>query len=274
MPQYNAAGYTWTIDLTDIYAEEDLPKLNLLVYNTATFGKNPYFLTDFSTLLNGKTIYADYAESTDYIATEYELNLNGKTAKFTGTNNGVDETNAYSSNHIVNVSGIDIRFDRRPSGRIRLILSFCLADPEFITYIAENTVKVVLINQHDIRSFEQYHYLDSTGIVSSIMDNGKTVSAWTAANKTFGVNAVALSDYMSLSDVCDLSGSEGLQFKYSEEDVFPGNDLNYYFHSVNTKYPYTVGQYYADMFINGYVAVDPADLIRIFNDNEVYVLNP
>lgn len=63
-----------------------------------------------------------------------------------------------------------------------------------------------------------------------------------------------------------------MQFKYSEEDIFNRINHNYYFPSLNIKYPKTIGGSFrnSELFASG----NSGDLINMFNEFEYFIIDP
>lgn len=210
-----------------------------------------------------------------------------------GTTSGIDK------NTIYNISNIKFRFDR---DNRQITTSFIKDNKDIDSSVNRGTVRYVLFNTHDITVFEYYHLFDQYGLINVRYGNVERVFSgfgdyggyrfvydtskysrerledaarayYYDSMRRRDLGELHLSDYDCLSDVYVFQEHNRLQFKYSDQDVFHISALNYYFPTLNTKYPYTTGQLVAEHAGTiGGTSDDKGSIYEIFDDSNVYII--
>ena len=209
------------------------------------------------------------------------------------------DVNISENNHIYNISSITARFDYTHK---KLDIDFMLESTGGFnqTFINQGQLRVCILNEYDMGIFQYYHYLDAYGVhVSSesskledFPDNETDNFVIRRQNQhsdeevipryynyfldKYGrkiyLKDIDLTKYSQLSDVEILRGERGLQFKYDEELTFHLSDDNFYYPTVNIKYPKTMAEYVQS---RGLVANMPEGikLDSIFAEGEIYIMD-
>ena len=148
--------------------------------------------------------------------------------------------------------------------------------------------------------FKYYHYMDAYGIYisaenidTSKFDNksgyGYTIEYdqvfrakmlsggyWNYHFDRFGrkeyLRDIEFEDYNYLSDIEVLQGYKSALFKYDEELYFDNRDPNFYYPTINIKYPKRFGTFMADKAMSMNFS-DGINLTRLFKDNELFIIN-
>ena len=123
-------------------------------------------------------------------------------------------------------------------------IAFVLDDVQAEGYIENDTVKVALVNEYDLKFFEWFHYLAPGSTFDECMAELKNIAS--DAELSAALHAVDLSEFSRLSDVSIddvkiLATNRRLQFKIDEHDIFGAGDRRYYVPSINEKLPLTIG---------------------------------
>lgn len=220
--------YYWKIDFGTLgYEHDQVSCLKVLIYNTTTLGRNPYFVGDLSSIVQDST-EAGVPISTNYIvdggfqSTEIELTSGTSNIKITGTCNGVNEINGYFSNAINGIEDVRI-WSEQVFNRDILKITFKRKRDQIPmdTFVDKGVVRVAIFNTRDFSRLEYYHFLDTHGFIIGRGNDAKFVykdKDGNISNKP--ISEIHLSAYRNLDDIYPLATSERLQFKYSEEDVF------------------------------------------------------
>lgn len=221
-------GKDW---FTKVQSDTDLSQLNLIVYNTKTYGKNAYYIgniTKLSTYDEKRTNYDDisyitYNDINDINISEISSKLD-ETITVAGTYNYFNrELNKSEINYLNGVENINITYELKESNEegkykdIYVVTEFILehgvdditSENYKVFYIPENIVAITIYNLYDLRMYDAYHFLDTNAIIK----NG----AYTANNgELIYLSTINLVDYDYLSCVPALSGFNGkdnLDFK-------------------------------------------------------------
>lgn len=288
---YDSNSFIWTIKLSQKYNENDLSNLKVFMYNTKTLGKNPYIVKDLSSIIMDQIIWVDgissygdhyqpakYNDSDEYVQNTYEVDLDSYSLKIAGTCNGVDEIDMNFSNYIDNIQSISYKYyesggsDEYTDKFIKIKMQ--LIDPNRPVFIEKNTLKIALVDVYNMEFYEWFHLLDEGTTREDIISELARLSGDPFTTKD--LLAIDLSKYNALSDVqVDghriLDTYRKISFKLDESEIFRLSSLNYYVPSLNIKYPLTIANVYDRNYIQNNVDADM--LIRIFKQDEVYVLN-
>ena len=82
-----------------------------------------------------------------------------------------------------------------------------------------------------------------------------------------------LGQYEYLSDVYALKGRKRLSFKYSDDDAFAFDSENYYYPTLNVKYPKTMGDFITSTSCQLEQAARTMDLSNTFDDGNLFVFD-
>ena len=240
---YSEAGeteITWEIDLSKedpALLDRYLSALEVVLYNTGTAGKNPFYMgniTDLSGEEFADLSYMEDFEPSEVSAPGYE------NIYVTGTYDFYSKQfNKTDNNNIKGVGGIKARFF---DGILTVKFLKNVTRKLFIPY---RTVDCLILNGDDIRMFEKYHFLDEHGCITGNIDGDDP--------RTFGdiyLSGEHLSNYNALSDVPYLSGQDNLTFKYDESPIFKKGTMMYYYPGDNSCYPYSLRYGYGGSFLD------------------------
>ena len=275
----NDKAFIWNIQLDQRYSENDLSNLKVFMYNTKTLGKNPYIIRDISSIIadqNGNEYAsAKYNDADAYAQNDYEIVLDNYSLRIAGTCNGVDEVDMNFSNHIDNIKSVSYRYRETNNGVKKFLdIKMELDDADKPIFIDKNTLKLALVDVYNMEFYEWFHLLDEgTTREDVITELGRLTGTPFTKNELL---AIDLSEYNALSDV-QVNGHRILDtyrkmsFKLDESEIFRLSSLNYYVPSLNIKYPLTIANVYDRNYIQNNIDADM--LIRIFKQDEVYVLN-
>lgn len=148
------------------YIESQISALRTLMYNSNTYGKNPYFVGELSDI-------SDSEKELSYMQelSSAEVELQGYPGvKVAGTYNFfLNEINDSEKNLIYNIKSISAEYETENR---KLKIRFEKTDPYKASFIPANVFTVVFLNKRDIRLFEQYHMLDPFGVISAHIDEG------------------------------------------------------------------------------------------------------
>lgn len=148
----------WTIDVSEL--NDNI--YNIIFFNTFTYGKNPYYIGDTRELSSG-WVDCYYMYNIDNNAEVKIFNDNNVT--FAGTYNYFNgKQNLLDSNKIHNVKNIKIQYN---SESRHIQIYFEVDDLTKDSYIAKNSLQVIIVNQYDLQIFKYYHLLDAFGIINT-----------------------------------------------------------------------------------------------------------
>ena len=301
-------GYSWSFTLGDInhntYSDADVEDFKIIIFNKDTLGKNPYYFGDLTALVDGRA--ADYTYyMSDQTSNERKYTgdglLEGEEYVVIGQNPVDGRTSGIDNNTIYNIANISFKFDREAQ---ILTTEFTKDDVDIDSSINKGQIKYVLYNTKDITVFEYYHLFDQYGLINvrygvteRLFNNGREyggykfvydtskyskeylknqVAAWyQMRSKNYSIDDLHLSDYNCLSDVYIFQDYNRLQFKYSDQDIFHISAQNYYFPTLNTKYPYTTGQLIAQQAssIGDTSDNEGNSVYEIFDNYDVYIID-
>lgn len=219
----NIKAFQYKIDITDVLGEYQLSDMGLLLYNTDSYCKNPYFMGKIDTIsgLNDKINYSDKNTVIGEVSSYTNPSIFA-----TGTYNFYkNETSRGENNRLYNINGIGLDVDKTPS-LSSLVVTLSVDNTTLPTFIQDGLLNCIVFNYSDLRMYRFYHYLDSMGVVKNGMINGIPLSS------------LELSNYNNLSSVPGLSGYNNLDFKYDEEQTFSINDPQWYYPGMNDNYPF------------------------------------
>lgn len=259
------------------YTQDELGKLKILFYNRGTLGKNPYMICGLRDISGVWTDVQNYnpelsaADTSETAISSSQFNYNAY-ANVTGTQDRDGKMNASDCNHIRNVSGISMRYAPDTN---QIQVQFKVEDETRIdaTHVNDGQLQMLVYSTTDLTIFEYYHYFDAYGAVNTY--NGKpdiphdyVGDGWKFAydqskyddtqvlcalygyyelgGKKEFLRDIGLSAYSYLSNVYILQGDKRLSFKYDESSIFDFSDSNYYFPTLNHKYPKLPSEYIAD----------------------------
>ena len=159
------------------YTDRNFDKSKLMVFNSDTAGKNPYWLGDLTSL------YVDDPRSDTWFDVEYnaelgindisETEISGLSGNYTVAGTYTQKKrNRYDSNYLFNIRSVKMRFLKYDllGHRVRTLqCRFIIDKPEWTqyTHIDKNLIKFVFFNTHDLEVFKYYHYLDAYGAVNA-----------------------------------------------------------------------------------------------------------
>lgn len=300
----------WTIDLSGYnYSEKTQNSLNIIAYNINTLGKNPYIIAGLHAITTEDDKWFTIPGYNDKYSQENSreqkiitnIDSNGCEVDATGTYSRTKFLNRTDSNHIDGIKSMQMQFN--PVSK-KLNVRFILedgVDPNHV-YVAKNTINVILYTTTDLHTFNYYHYLDAYGVINTL--NGKIDvpddvigDHWTfkydpdKIKDEIGLSSDLnkyildnngekhyitdneLDKYNYLSDVYALQTNRRLSFKYSEEDIFPFDSENYYFPSLNVKYPKVLGEFITSPSCQLEKAARIVDLSNVFTDRNLFILD-
>lgn len=243
------------------------------MFNRNNFGKNPYIICDISSILNR---YRDVSYTQEN-ANGFEVSIISGLIDATGTYDNA-HVNSLESNRINNISSISIGFISNgvlsaSDSERKLRIKFKLADTSKIdnTFIDKDKICLCLMNDRDLTMFKYYHYLDAYGLYISaetfdysmyedkvgdgysitydkeFINSKLSAGLWNFYYDKYGrkqyLRDINLEDYNYLSDIEVLQGYKKAIFKYDEELHFDSTDENFYYPTINLKYPHTFGSY-------------------------------
>lgn len=139
-----------------------------------------------------------------------------------GVQNGIDQADMSYSNIITNISDVKYRYRRTGVDRYLQIM-FKLDDITHGGFIEDGILRAAIVNVHDIRFFEWYHYLNPGASFEDAMDAMNRLSE---AGFAEALRSIDLAEFQKLEDVQDANGikvlasGRRLQFKIDEEDYF------------------------------------------------------
>lgn len=292
--------YIWkfNVDLTD----QSFNKSGLLLINTQTYGKNPYYMAEISSIDDNVWNEVMYLHQNSLSNAEvyvhdsqYDENVN---VTIIGSYDQRRMYNPVDSNEIPGINKIFFKINKS-SKDLSVIYTF----NDDRTYIPQGITQCIIFNDNDITQFEDYHMFDVYGFINvargknfnpyeisykDIPDDGKgwginyssnnqniSGSEWIYYINKDGkirlLKDVHLSDYTNLSDVYVYQGNDKLSFKYDEQDYFKYGDDLYYFPTLNTKYPRTVGNSVYMKSHNNIALWNNAD--QIFDDGNLFIFD-
>lgn len=303
-------SYLLTVETSGFnYTDHNYDTTKLLFFNTRTAGKNPYLITDLT------SIYVDTPESEIWYDTMYNEELSGDLVSETelsgqqydiriaGTYTGL-KRNSYDSNYIFNFKTIKVRFVKSTK---QFQIRFDISDPSLLeyTHIDEDVLKMVFFNICDLQIFKYYHYLDAYGAAnarsakygidtvkmaaaepwrvvynqSNVHDRdidtiiGDISSYYLYKNTEYFLADLDLRDYDYLSDVYILQTADRLSFKIDEDEFWPLSSRSYYYPVLNIKYPKVLADYVNDM--NPYKTLFnmTSSFVRVLTDQNTFILD-
>lgn len=302
LSERDSLEFTWEIELSGYeYTDRQIDTLNVLIYNNKTLGKNPYHMSKITDIPHDEISVENYNSEYDIenrreIVISTDRTTEDDVLEATGTFDMEHTYNDTDSNHIDNISNIMLSFDREHR---KITVKFVIEDEQQSTFIEKGSIQLLLFNTNDLHMFEYYHYLDN-GCVN-LLDNAINIPedygarGWkfiydrsrysedyvlSAARafyrdtngKKVHLEDISLSDYYFLSDVYILQGNNRLSFKYDETDIFDFDNENYYFPTLNTKYPKSNGEA-AYNIISNTSKVNNAALSDIFDDDNKFIMD-
>lgn len=280
---YYSGNFIWDIRLDNKYSEKDMQRLKVYVYNVNTLGRNPYVAEDLSSiakrsehLKDAEFLDANYDVHSKYDVSGVKFNIDNEDVFVCGTQNGVDQVDINFSNKIENISNVKYKLVTLQNVKY-LQFAFEVENEHAKGFIDTNEIKVILVNEFDLRFFEWYHLLDPGATFEDIVMELNRVHGNPILKEQ--LLALDLSQYDYLSDV-QISGlaifqtNRRLSFKYSEEDIFElsSNNPSFYIPTLNTTYPMNAAQAFKTMFIDANVD-NYNNVIEMFNTDEVYQLD-
>lgn len=216
-------SFRYSIDITKALDSYNLSSIGMLLFNTASYSKNPYFMGKLDSL-------CDTADKINYSPKDIVINELSSTTLpglvVTGSNNFFNnETSRAENNRLYNIETIQLSVDLQ-STKKELVITLPLEDITKPTFVVEGLITCMVFNYDDLRRFRFYHYMDALGKVKDGKINGIPLSA------------IELSSYTTLSSVPGLSGYSNLDFKYDEEQIFNRLDDQWYYPGMNTTFPF------------------------------------
>ena len=159
----------WTIDVSKLNDNV----YDVILFNTFTYGKNPYYIGNTIELSSG-WIDCYYMYNIDnnaevQIYNDINITIGGTYNYFSGKQNLLD------SNKIHNVKNIKITYDNDSK---HINVYFEAEDITKDSYITKDSIQIVVLNQYDIQIFKYYHLLDAFGIVNTKYSNINNISGY------------------------------------------------------------------------------------------------
>lgn len=214
-----------------------LSSMEIVIYNTQSAGKNPFYMGLLSSLSGQDFKTLEYMEDEDIETAE--VSVGGYDNIYVaGTYDFYShQFNRSDYNTILGIKGLSARYY---NGSLDIKFQKSQNINMFIPY---RTVDCVVLNSEDIRMFERYHYIDEKCCINdniSIDINGKEVDPRTYVvdgDRIINLSGFYLSSYNALSDIPFMSGDQNLTFKYDESPIFEKGTKMYYLPGFNTSYP-------------------------------------
>lgn len=292
--------FTWSIPLTKQfptveYNEKDFQTIKLVMFNIKNFGKNPYFMVNIA-----DTIYQEVSAKYDpEDIGSFDVEVNDYIMA-SGTYNNKD-VNKSESNHIYNIETITTKFN---NDKKLVQIKFYMEDfdKRDQTFVDGGEIRVCILNDKDLSMFQYYHYLDAYGIhvyseptiqqehtdvetedfvirrqsTIATEDNSSTPRYYSYYENKYGkrqyLKDIDFNKFNQLSDIEILQGTRGLQFKYDEELTFSISDDNFYYPTVNLKYPKSLADYVQSRGLASNMPED-IDITNVFKEDELYVID-
>lgn len=231
-----------------------LSALEIVLYNTGTAGKNPFYNGSLSGLVGEEFINLSYMtdfEPSEVSAPGYE------NMYVTGTYDFYSKQyNKTDNNNILGVGELKARV---LNGVLTVKFVKNVTRKMFVPY---RTVDCLILNGQDIRMFEKYHFLDEHGCITGNIYGDDD-------SRRFGdiyLSGEHLSDYNALSDVPYMSGQNDLVFKYDESPIFKKGTMMYYYPGENQAFPYSMRYGYGGSFL------DFASNSDIFGQDNLFIV--
>ena len=297
----------WTISLSNVgYVAKDYNNLKIAIYSKKTLGKNPYLIASLKQI---ETVSSNWINIPNYnqsysIENSRETQLSttadypGLAFTATGTYNNKKFLNRTDSNYINNISSMQVQFDKDTKD-LKLKFNILSTDLSSFTYIGKEELQVILYNQNDLKSFNFFHYLDAYGAINlheakelyidTLAGDGWTFiqtkekkpekqivddfNAYNDIKRSADQLDIDVSKYNYLSDIYVLKGRKMLSFKYSDDDHFRFDSDNYYFPTLNVKYPKVIGDFVTSPSCQLEKAARTTDLSNTFDDNNLFILD-
>lgn len=300
----NDNSFYWDVQLDESknITEHNIEMMKLMVYSNNTLGCNPYHIAKLTDCLDAFVPVINYHLSS-VTDNSIEIKLDNDADSYitvAGTADFKNNKNQFTNNHIYNIKNIFIKFDNEKQ---ILTVKFVVDDLSKIdlTYIDEDQLTLIFFNENDLRMFNYYHILDEYGFAN--VYNGKIdapsaiyiqANGWSFTpitdmyeqnkintditeyyvdkygSKTF-LNDIDCEKYDYLSDIYAFQGFDRIQFKYPEETNFDINNINYYFPTLNIKYPRSSGNFVADA--DYFKIKDYNDINSIFDNDQLFVID-
>ena len=273
---YVDGSYQWNIILNNDYSYEKLRQLRLFIYSTVSLGKNMYVMADMKDVIDqSMQLFENEFLSTNYDAdnfdiTTYQFNDGAFTIAINGTQNGLNQTDAYFSNALPNIETFSFKYSTL-GGPMYLKLNFKLKDVNADGYIEKDTIKVALVDMFNLQLYNLYHFIDPGVLIDDLQQAINRLSGIPLSKED--LLKIDFSNYDSLSNI-QVSGLQILEtnhrlaFKASEEDIYDVSSYNYYVPSLNKKYPLTIAHAFDKFYDTQNSAI--TDAITLYKPNEIY----
>lgn len=300
---------TWSLDqLTYVpFNQHDYETLEILIFNTRSLGKNPYFIGKLKDLFvenlydEDTWIQMNYCDASKYAnVVENEISVASSVGHryiASGVRQKLDTTSNIDSNRIDHIVNMKAAYQ----GTV-LKLRFYYDDFEYV-HVPKNDIKIVLFNSHDLTLFKYYHMLDAHGAIQctyleQYLENPNIeFDGWGIAYdqskyghnqlsdlmKSYYFNAsghkewladIELSNYDALSDVYVLNGTNRLGFKVDEEIYFDISSDLYWYPTLNISYPRMAGEYIVmDQSFQRQDSTDLNILGKIYDNYNMFIID-
>lgn len=162
--EYNYAvkEYIWQLGSieTQIDKVENISHLRIFFFNVNCLGKHPYYVGNLS-MIADKWVDCFY---TKHITDDSEVELTNENGiKIQGIYNYYNNKRSFKDTNVLNnIDNIQIKYDTREK---EIYVKFIRKDINTDTFIEDEILNVVVCNPNDIRMFQDFHLLDSFGIV-------------------------------------------------------------------------------------------------------------
>lgn len=186
-------GYSGTDKLYDI---------NIMFYNSDTYGKNPYYMGPISSYIQNvpeNVNLEDFIDSSDTL--HYYVN-------YTNISNIINEEEVYinstlnpllnpltylENNYIYGISSIDMIITNTNKFIINLNIDSNLSNEIDKIYIDDNKLNLIIYNKYELGIYQIYHFIDIFGNLSCVDENNELI--------TLDIDSIELSNYRLLDDV-------------------------------------------------------------------------
>ena len=303
---------TWTIPLIgdQAFDKDDVGKLSLVLFNPGCGGKNHYYVGRATKIFKHKVNYDRSGEIS--AVNEIDVKADGiDVGGECGIGGTFSLTKKYSRNEINYIYGVEnLELAYNPDN-CTLTVKFIPEDPTTTTSVPQGSVVAAVFSKHILDQFEYYHLFDRYGIVraDSLTYKDNVDESWTihymGADRIdvssvigdiksyvemkhhFGdeertipqyLKNIDLSRYNYLSDVYVLSPNLSghhmeMSFKYDEEVFLNYDNVGYFYPSLNTTYPFSIGEEFErDIVYNKYGKTVDQQLEEAFGQDNTYVI--
>lgn len=273
--------FSWTIELNEKFPnliDTTLSDFNILVFNSNTYGKNPYYKGKLSSLYS-ETYDEDlglfeYFDADDHPQSEIQSDLSSNVYVGGSYDYYNGEINFKENNHMNNISNFYATLSKDKDG-YSLTFFFDIENPTLPFYIDKDTINVIVYNKRDYSMFEFYHFLDSRGIVSGwnppLSDSEDMRGTFAKIDKNDGskmyyyLSSLELSDYSDIKSLWFMDGYNNLHFKMDEEVYRKITNIGYYYPGKNKNLPLRIVDV-VDFLNNPTIESNEASAFNILSD--------